>query len=59
LFQYISDLTFAEYPNNKEIPELSLSSFIKLSMPYFLSICRYRFFWGVLRQKISEKFFKV
>lgn len=59
LFEYISALTFAEYPTNKEVSELSLSSFIKLSIPYFMSICKYRFFWGVLRQKISEKFFKV
>jgi glycosyltransferase involved in cell wall biosynthesis len=54
LFEYISAITFAQYPNNKEISELSLFSFIKLSMPYFLSICRYRFFWGVLRQKIQR-----
>jgi glycosyltransferase involved in cell wall biosynthesis len=54
LFEYISVITFAQYPNNKEISELSLFSFIKLSMPYFLSICRYRFFWGVLRQKIQR-----
>lgn len=59
LFEYISALTFAEHPTNKEVSELSLSSFIRISIPYFLSICRYRFFWGVLRQKISEKFVKI